>query len=123
MSVDNTYRKHCSQTIDLLSQLKLNPNIPIIPLISKEFDEASFSFNYEYLRIMGKSDKYFISEYSIYNQHILILKECIEEFKEYLNARGERNINSLIKSLVWRKAIFVYVSVNHDGSYICLPEI
>ena len=54
MNVDNTYRKHCSQTIDLLSLLKLNPNIPIIPLISKEFDEASFSFNYEYLRIIVK---------------------------------------------------------------------
>ncbi len=123
MNVDNHIEKHCSQTIDLLSQLKLNPNIPIIPLIDKEFDEASFSFDYQYLRIVGKSDKYFMSEYSIYNQHILILKECIEEFKEYLNARGERNIDSIIKSLVWRKAIFVYVSVDHDGTYICLPEI
>ena len=122
MDVDNTHRKR-SQTMDLLNLLKLNPNIPIIPLISKEVDEASFTLEYDYLRIMGKSDKYFISEYSIYNQHILVLKEYIEDFKEYLNERGERNINNIIKSLVWKKAIFVYVSVNYDGSYICLPEI
>lgn len=107
----------------LLNQLKLNPNIPIIPLISKEIDEACFTLDYDYIRIMGKSDKYFMSEYSIYNHHILVLKEYIEEFKEYLNERGARNINSIIKSLVWKKAIFVYVSVNHDGWYISLPEI
>ena len=100
-----------------------NKDLPIIPLISKQFDEAAHSFDYSYIRLAGEVQNSFISEYSIYNG-IIVIKEQIEDFKEYISNYENIDPDKIIKNLVWEKAILLYIgTLVQDSRYICLPEI
>lgn len=109
----------------LLNELiNKNKDLPVTPLISKQFDEAAHAFDYSYVRLAGEVTNAFISEYSVYNG-ILILKEQVEDFKEYLIINDmQYKADDIIKNLVWKKAIIMYVeTLVQESKYICLPEI